>query len=142
MKKLLLISILSLGFIGNALAFGAYKCTPKEAYGVTDKGILQNDINEHPNYWLKTKYSTVNDFVIDVETGRFLGGGFPIGGDSYTFTIASKGAEGRGTFRAYYLDSNNTLSININEFHKSNAKPFIYTMLPLPVVITGTCIHY
>ena len=140
MKKLLLLLLLSLGFIGNASALGGYKCTPKQAYGVTDEGILQNDINEHPNHWLNI-VNTGKDFVIDRETGRFLGGGYPIEGDGYTFTIASTGGE-RGQFRAYYIDSNNTLSINVQEFNKSYAKPFVYTILPHPVVITGTCIHY
>jgi len=137
MKKLLIFLLLSLGFIGNASALGAYKCTPKQAYGVTDEGVLQNDIKEHPNYYLNI-INTGKDFVIDRETGRFLGGGFPIEGDGYTFTIQSR----IGTFRAYYIDSNNTLSINVNEFEESYAKPFVYTIMPHPVVITGTCIHY
>ena len=137
MKKLLIFLLLSLGFIGNASALGAYKCSPKQAYGVTDEGVLQNDIKEHPNYYLNI-INTGKDFVIDRETGRFLGSGFPIGGDGYTFTIQSR----IGTFRAYYIDSNNTFSINVNEFEESYAKPFVYTIMPHPVVITGTCIHY
>ena len=142
MKKLLLVLFISLGFIGNASALGGYKCTPKQAYGVTDEGILQNDINEHPNHWLNI-VNTGKDFVIDRETGRFLGGGFPIVGDGYTFKILSKGGE-RSEFKAYYTDriANRILSINVQEFNESFAKPFVYFIQPNPVVITGTCIHY
>ena len=142
MKKLLLLLLLTLGFIGNASALGAYKCTAKQAYGVTDKGILQNDIKEHPNHWLNIVNADI-DFVIDRETGRFLGGSFLIEGDGYTFTIANKGGE-RSEFKAYYTErfANLILSINVQEFNESFAKPFVYFIQPNPVVITGTCIHY
>ena len=48
MKKLLLLLLLSLGITGNAFAVGSYKCTPEQAYGVTDEGILQNDEEKYP----------------------------------------------------------------------------------------------
>ena len=55
MKKLLLLLLLSLGFIGNAFAVGAYKCTPEQAYAVTDEGILQNDKEKYPMYFYPTQ---------------------------------------------------------------------------------------
>ena len=63
------LSIGILAFGKNASALGDYKCTAKQAYGVTDEGILQNDINEHPNYWLNI-VNTGKDFVIDRENPR------------------------------------------------------------------------
>ena len=144
MKKLLIPLLLSLGFIGNASASSPYKCTAEQAYGVTEKGILQNDVKISPNWYLDVaRDMNDNNFVIDRETGRFLGGGFPIKGDGETFTIVSQGNKNT-EFKAYFAEpwSGWMISINIIEHRDSFKKPFVYFHSPNPTVITGTCVNY
>ena len=102
MKKLLLLLLLSLGFIGNAFAVGAYKCTPEQAYAVTDEGILQNDKEKYPMYFLSNPKN--QEFIIDRKTGRFLGGGAVIRGDGETFSILHQG-DSNTEFKAYFAEA-------------------------------------
>ena len=147
MKKLLLLLLLSLGFTGNAFAVGAYKCTPEQAYGVTDDGVLQNDIEKYPNHyfagstneWSKSR----REFTIDRLTGRFAGGSVGIRGSGETFTIVSQG-DSNTEFKAYFAEpwSGWLLTINIKEYSESYKKPFIYLDMPNPTLVTGTCVNY
>ena len=141
MKKLLLLLLLSLGFIGNAFAVGAYKCTPEQAYGVTEEGVLQNDIEKNPNYYFVD--NPKQEFVIDRKTGRFFGGSVGIRGDGETFTIVSQGDKDT-EFKAYFAEpwSGWLLILNVKEYSESYKKPFVYLDMPNPTIVTGTCVHY
>ena len=147
MKKLLLILFLYFSFIGTASALGAYKCTPEQAYGVTDEGVLQNDLEKYPNAffaartdeWIKSK----QEFTIDRKTGRFNGGFVTIRGKGETFTIVSQG-DSKTEFKAYFAEpwSGWLLTINIKEYVDSYKKPFVYINMPNPTIVTGTCVNY
>jgi hypothetical protein len=151
MKLKTLLAPLLLTFSLNSVVFaaaGGYKCTAKQAYGITDDGFLQNNKEESPNYWIvsnpkeKTGWK-FKDFTIDKETGRFLGGSFPLRGKKETFTIISKGGES-SSFKAYYVEAwaGWLLSIEIKEYADSYKKPFLYTTIPNSMIFTGTCINY
>ena len=147
MNKLLLLLFISFSFIGTASALGAYKCTPEQAYGVTDEGVLQNDLEKYPNAFLagsNDEYSkSKQEFTIDRKTGRFHGGYVTIRGKGETFTIVSQG-DSNTEFKAYFAEpwSGWLLTINVNEHSDSFKKPFVYMNMPNPVVVTGTCVNY
>jgi hypothetical protein len=146
MNKLLLLLFISFSFIGTASALGAYKCTPEQAYGVTDEGVLQNDLEKYPNAffaartdeWIKSK----QEFTIDRKTGRFAGGTI-MRGRGETFTIVSQG-DSDTEFKAYFAEPSSgwLLTLNIKEFKKSYKKPFIFLEMPNPIIVTGTCVNY
>ena len=146
MKKLLLLLFLSFSFIGTASALGAYKCTPEQAYGITDDGVLQNDIEKYPNAFVagsSDEYSkSKREFTIDRETGRFNGSSVTIRGGE-TFTIVSQG-NSKTEFKAYFAEpwSGWLLTINIKEYVDSYKKPFVYINMPNPTIVTGTCVNY
>ena len=147
MKKLLLLLFLSFSFIGTASALGAYKCTPEQAYGITDDGVLQNDLEKYPNAfvaadtdeWSKSK----REFTIDRKTGRFNGGFITVRGGGETFTIVTQG-DSDTEFKAYFAEpwSGWLLTISIREYTDSYKKPFVYTNMPNPTIVTGTCVNY
>ena len=144
MKNLLLLLLLSFGLIGTASALGAYKCTPVQSYGVTLEGILQNDVDKFPNSHLSEwiKADIVDDFIIDRETGRVLGGNYPFKFKGERFVVVSQG--GKNTeFKAYFLPRpGGMMSINIVEHKETFKKPFVYFKSPSPIVVTGTCVNF
>jgi len=147
MKKLLLLLFISFSFIGTASALGAYKCTPEQAYGVTDEGVLQNDLEKYPNAFFAGNTDEFSkskrEFTIDRKTGRFAGGSVGIRGRGETFTIVSQG-DSNTEFKAYFAEpwSGWLLTINIKEYSESYKKPFIYLDMPNPTLVTGTCVNY
>ena len=142
-KQTLLCITACLGLLVSSTVFalGGYKCTVNQAYGVTNEGILQNDEEEYPNYWIQAS-TTGTEFTIDRATGRFLGGQFPIKGGGETFTIVSPGDKDT-KFKAYFAEpwSGWMMSINVIEYSDSYRKPFVYFISP-EIVLTGTCVNY
>tara|TARA_B110000967_G_C18333759_1_gene293299 strand:+ start:32 stop:448 length:417 start_codon:yes stop_codon:yes gene_type:complete len=138
MKKLLLLLLLSIGLIGTASAVGGYKCSPNEAYELSDDGILIKDKDFPVSY-------AGRGFTIDRKTGRFLGGEGGMKGGGETFTVLHQGDKD-SAFKAYYAEEQSSwswlLSITIKEYSNSYEKPFLYSTFPMFTVYTGTCINY
>ena len=142
MKTKLLVCFLLTGVFEGVLAVGGYKCTVKSGYGVTNEGLLQNDKDIYPNYWLVNGGETT--FTIDRETGRLIGATYPLGGADYTFKVLHKGDKNT-YFKALFVDDyrkDEILTIVVEEFNSSREKPFVYMNTPSPNIFTGTCVNY